>query len=87
MACTDRVDGEGVVAVARAYNVAEQAPASPLSRPKPVPREEYVACTCPICFGGLDQRIRGLFCPRCKGWLVEELRDGRLVYSLWQGRP
>jgi hypothetical protein len=60
---------------------------APVAQPKPVPREEYVAATCPLCLGGLWQRIRGLFCPRCKGWLVEETHGGRVVHSLWQGRP
>lgn len=34
---------------------------------------------CPLCRGRLVERVRGLFCPRCKGWL-----DGR---DLWQGGP
>lgn len=68
-----------------AYNTAEQAAAAPASRPVPVDRDEHAASHCPICAGGLWQRIRGLYCPRCKGWLVEELHDGRTVFTLWQG--
>lgn len=63
------------------------APEAPAARPAPVTRAEYKAATCPVCFGPLQQRIRGLYCVRDKGWLVEETRGGILVYSLWQGRP
>lgn len=34
---------------------------------------------CPICSGSLVERIRGLWCPRCRGWL-----NGT---ELWQGGP
>lgn len=59
----------------------------PVARPTPVAPSEYRSDTCPLCYRDLDQRIRGLYCPRCRGWLVEETRGGTLVYNLWQGRP
>lgn len=59
----------------------------PVARPHVVDRQEYAGGACPLCYRNLDQRVRGLYCPRCKGWLVEETRGGILVYSLWQGRP
>jgi len=68
-----------------AVQAADATPSAPIARPAPVDRDDYQATTCPLCLGSLDQRIRGLYCPRCKGWLVEELREGRLVYRLWQG--
>ncbi len=46
-------------------------------KPQPVDRDQYRRTTCPLCLQPLQQRIRGLYCPRCKGWL-----DGT---SLWQG--
>lgn len=51
----------------------------------PTSADEYKATTCPLCLHPLEQRIRGLYCPRCKGWLVEEMHMGVLVYRLWQG--
>jgi hypothetical protein len=70
-----------------AFNAVEQAPVAPVARPTPVSRDEYKAATCPLCFGPLQQRVHGLWCPRDRGWLVESLKDGERVYSLWQGRP
>lgn len=69
--------------------VATEAPVDlePVVRPKPVDPAEYKATRCPICMGVLQQRIRGLYCIRDRGWLVEETSGGVLVYSLWQGRP
>lgn len=57
----------------------------PAASPQPVTQADYKADTCPLCYRPLDQRIRGLYCPRCRGWLVEETRGGALVYNLWQG--
>ena len=48
--------------------------------------EAYQQATCPLCLGRLQQRRAGLWCPRDRGWLVEEPRAGRLVCALWQGR-
>lgn len=59
----------------------------PVPHPKPVDRLDYKATTCPLCLGPLQERIRGLYCVRDRGWLVEKLVDGVLVYSLWQGKP
>lgn len=65
----------------------DTAPEEPAAKPRPVDPAEYQAATCPLCYGPLQQRIRGLYCIRDKGWLVEELRSGVLVHTLWQGRP
>ena len=51
----------------------------------PVEPETYRRSTCPLCLLPLQQRRAGLWCPRCRGWLVEEPRAGGLVAVLWQG--
>lgn len=79
-AVTDRV-------TVHAYNTVEQAPAAPVARLTLVDRDEYAGETCPLCFRPLDRRVRGLYCPRCRGWLVVEAREGRQAHVLWQGTP
>jgi hypothetical protein len=57
----------------------------PAPRPTRVDQAEYKTTRCPLCYQPLQQRIRGQWCARDKGWLVEEMRGGELRYSLWQG--
>lgn len=53
-------------------------PVAPTRRPL-APSGETRVERCPLCQGRLLERVRGLWCPRCKGWL-----DGD---RLWQGDP
>lgn len=77
----------GTEVIVPAYNTVERAPAAPVRRLTLVDREEYRDETCPLCFRPLDRRVRGLYCPRCRGWLVVDVRGGTLTHALWQGNP
>lgn len=75
--------------------VALAEPLSPLEPPRPVrftlaeaPALDP-AQPCPCCRREiLWQRVHGVWCPACRGWLVQRVDfKGRLVTDLWWPRP